>query len=168
MKRIFLLAFSISLLSIAILAQTPSPSVATTPGPSVNQGAASVSPSPSPESKGPATLPWVVEMFASGVMLVAVAGVLAVVLRSRNEEGTLSVNPRHIQFASVCLIVPTILILGLEKVLTSETTATLIGGLAGYLLSNLGKYEPQKKDPKKDGSGKSNEDKGGDNTEKKG
>jgi hypothetical protein len=85
-------------------------------------------------------------------MLVAVAGVLLVVLRSRNEKGTLSVNPRHIQFASVCLIVPTILILGLEKVLTSETTATLIGGLAGYLLSNLGKYEPSKDDPTKGGS----------------
>jgi len=92
-------------------------------------------------------------MFASGVMLVAVAGILVVVLRSRNEKGPLEVNPRHIQFASVCLIVPTILILGLEKVLTSETTATLIGGLAGYLLSNLGKYEPSKPDPGHGGTG---------------
>jgi hypothetical protein len=64
--------------------------------------------------------------------------------------------------------VPTILILGLEKVLTHETSATLIGGLAGYLLSNIGKYEPQKEGPKKDGSdNRSHDDDGGNKTEKK-
>lgn len=48
---------------------------------------------------------------------------------------------RAIQFLSVGYIIPTILILSLEKVLTSETTAALLGGLAGYLLSDVGKFE---------------------------
>lgn len=85
-------------------------------------------------------------------MLSSVIGVLVVVLLTQNLR-LRSIGPRHIQFVSVCLIVPTILILGLEKVLTSETTATLIGGLAGYLLSGLGRYEPPKPggDDKSDG-----------------
>src|SRR5256885_6352837 len=58
-----------------------------------------------------------------------------------------SIGTRHIQFVSVCLIVPTILILGLEQVLSKETTATLIGGLTGYLLSGLGRYEPPSPKP---------------------
>lgn len=145
MKRFSLLLLAIPLLSIVSIAQTPSPSVVTTPVPGSDQFAASVSPSPSPttESKGPPNLPWVVEMFASAVMLVSVIGVLWLVMRHRSSKD-LSIGPRHIQFVSVCLIVPTILILGLEKVLTSETSATLIGGLAGYLLSGLGRYEPPK------------------------
>ena len=75
-----------------------------------------------------------------------VGSVLAVYLLVRQQlrldRG--SIGPRHIQFVSVCLIVPTILILGLEQWLSRETTATLIGGLTGYLLSGLGKYEPSK------------------------
>jgi hypothetical protein len=74
-------------------------------------------------------------------MLASVIGVLWLVIRTYRFTG-FSVGPRHIQFVSVCLIIPTILILGLERVLTHETSATLIGGLAGYLLSNIGKYEP--------------------------
>jgi hypothetical protein len=91
-------------------------------------------------------------MFASGVMLVSVIGALWSLQKAKTRYGT-AIGPRHIQFVSVCLIVPTILILGLEKVLTSETTATLIGGLAGYLLSNLGKYEPTKPDTGRGGTG---------------
>ena len=87
-------------------------------------------------------LPALVEIFASLVMLVSVVGAFWSLRRARTKSGT-AIGPRHIQFVSVCLIVPTILILGLEKVLTSETSATLIGGLAGYLLSGIGKYEPR-------------------------
>src|SRR5688572_9280071 len=95
-------------------------------------------------------LPALVEIFASLVMLASVLGALWSLSGERinGEHGTtrgakIVINPRHIQFVSVGLIVPTILILGLEKVLTSETTATLIGGLAGYLLSGIGRYEPR-------------------------
>jgi hypothetical protein len=88
-------------------------------------------------------LPAVVEILASLVMLVSVVGAFWS-LRITHNKGKTPIGPRHIQFVSVCLIVPTILILGLEKVLSSETSATLIGGLAGYLLSGIGKYEPPK------------------------
>jgi len=150
MKRFSLVVLAIPLLSIVSMAQTPSPSVAANPSPSINQTAASPSPSPIAESKGIPSLPWIVEMFASGVMLVGVFGAFWSLKKAKTRYGT-AIGPRHIQFVSVCLIVPTILILGLEKVLTSETTATLIGGLAGYLLSGLGTYEPSKP-----GNGKGN------------
>jgi hypothetical protein len=84
-------------------------------------------------------------------MLISVSGPLAMILWKRNlakEKRILGV--RHIQFISVGLIVPTILILGLHQVLSSETTATLIGGLAGYLLSGIGKWEPYKEHPPND------------------
>lgn len=149
MKRALLLALSIPLLSIVILAQTPTPSVTTTPSPSINQQAAS---SPSPSSiearQGPPQYGYMVEMFASAVMLASVIGILVLVWR-QYPITRLSIGPRHIQFVSVCLIVPTILILGLEQVLSRETTATLIGGLSGYLLSGLGRYSPPPKPPKK-------------------
>lgn len=142
MKRFSLLLLAISLLSIASMAQTPSPSVVATPSPSINQAVAISSPSPLAESTSIPNLPWVVEMFASAVMLLGVIGALWSLKRAKTLKGS-AIGPRHIQFVSVCLIVPTILILGLEKVLTHETTATLIGGLAGYLLSGLGTYEPK-------------------------
>jgi hypothetical protein len=142
MKRVLLLALSIPLLSIAISAQT----LSSTPTTNDNQASPSPLPSPTLVSKGFPDLPAVVEGLASAVMLASVIGTLYIILRMQNLRG-LSVTPRHIQFVSVCLIVPTILILGLEKVLTSETSATLIGGLAGYLLSGLGKYEPPKPPP---------------------
>ncbi|HUS10909.1 MAG TPA: hypothetical protein VMZ30_10620 [Pyrinomonadaceae bacterium] len=155
MKRFSLFVLAIPLLSIATMAQTPDPSVTPTVGSSITQAAVSPSPSPSPTpaSNGAPNLHWTVEMFASAVMLASVIGVLWLVFRTYKVIG-FSITPRHIQFVSVCLIVPTILILGLEKVLTSETTATLIGGLAGYLLSNLGKYEPPESDDGPGGNGK--------------
>jgi hypothetical protein len=95
-------------------------------------------------------LPALVEILASLVMIASVLGALWSLRGEKTGNGDAKtrgpktvINPRHIQFVSVGLIVPTILILGLEKVLTSETTATLIGGLAGYLLSGIGRYEPR-------------------------
>jgi hypothetical protein len=152
MKRFSLFVLAIPLLSVASMAQTPDPSVTPTVGPSITQAAVSASPSPTPKSNDTLNLHWTVEMFASAVMLASVIGVLWLVFRTYKVIG-FSITPRHIQFVSVCLIVPTILILGLEKVLTSETSATLIGGLAGYLLSNLGKYEPRESDDGPGGNG---------------
>jgi len=100
-------------------------------------------------------LPAAVEILASLVMIASVLGALWSLRgewtgsgEARTRGPKIVINPRHIQFVSVGLIVPTILILGLEKVLTSETTATLIGGLAGYLLSGIGRYEPRPRSPK--------------------
>lgn len=138
--------FLISLLSITALAQTPTPTPtsAVSPTTSATNAQATLSPSPSPPAEGRSdrpNLPYLVEGLACAVM---VGSVLAVYLLVRQQlrSGQGSIGPRHIQFVSVCLIVPTILILGLEQWLSRETTATLIGGLAGYLLSGLGKSEP--------------------------
>jgi len=160
------------LFSITAIAQTPgaSPTISPTATPTVTQAN---TPSPAPTTTaatftgGIPNLPFWVEMFASAVMLVSVLSIFFLVWRHQAEKGQ-TINPRHIQFVSVCLIVPTILILGLEKVLTSETSATLIGGLAGYLLSGLGKYEPPRRNggggnttpqPASSGSGQSPKDK---------
>ena len=54
-----------------------------------------------------------------------------------------SLSARAIQFLAVGFIFPTILILALGKAIAGETTAALLGGLAGYLLSDIGRYKPE-------------------------
>src|SRR5258708_61250 len=100
MKRVFLLALSIPLLSIAILAQTPRPSVATTPSPSINQATPSASPNPVAAEKPWLALPFAVAILASLVMLSSVFVVFFLVWRQQDING-LSIGPRHIQFVSV-------------------------------------------------------------------
>jgi len=56
MKRVFLLALSIALLSIAILAQTPSPSISPIANPANNRTSPTPSPSPTAESKPEVTV----------------------------------------------------------------------------------------------------------------
>ena len=54
-----------------------------------------------------------------------------------------SLSARAIQFLAVGFFFPTILILALEKTISAETTAAILGGLAGYLLSDVGRYKPE-------------------------
>lgn len=56
------------------------------------------------------------------------------------------IGARIIQFACVTLIIPCIVILGIEKVLQGETIATIIGGLIGYVLSGISNYDRNKED----------------------
>jgi hypothetical protein len=51
-----------------------------------------------------------------------------------------SVGVRIIQLTAVVMLIPTIVVLGLEKVLEPATLGTLIGALTGYLLSGIGEY----------------------------
>jgi hypothetical protein len=53
-----------------------------------------------------------------------------------------SLSARAIQFLAVTFIFPTILILALGKAIAGETTSALLGGLAAYLLSDIGRYKP--------------------------
>jgi biotin transporter BioY len=46
-----------------------------------------------------------------------------------------------IQFLTIVLIIPVILILALEDILNGQTTAALIGTVMGYILSGIGKNE---------------------------
>jgi hypothetical protein len=50
------------------------------------------------------------------------------------------IGARVIQFTTVSMLIPVILILGLEKILEPATLGTLIGGLIGYVLSGVGDY----------------------------
>ncbi len=51
------------------------------------------------------------------------------------------ISARIIQFACICLLIPTIVILSLEKILSGETTATLLAGIAGYILAGIKDYK---------------------------
>ena len=52
------------------------------------------------------------------------------------------IGVRIIQFLTVTLVLPIILILALEGILKGETVATLLGAIVGYILSGIGKDEP--------------------------
>ena len=121
MKQFFLLISLVSLLSISVLAQSPTPVTSPTASPANTQAvfSPSVTPTPAVVNADRPSLPFWVEMFASAVMLTSVVGVFWLVLRHQADKGQ-TINPRHIQFVSVCLIVPTILILGLEKCLLQK------------------------------------------------
>ena len=84
------------------------------------------------------TVTGIVEIGALCAMIFAVIGLFVERLVSKRGIGA-----RVIQSLSVSLLIPMIFILALEKLLTSETTAALFGGLAGYLLSDIGKFEPK-------------------------
>ena len=45
------------------------------------------------------------------------------------------IGPRTIHALAISLLTPVVLILGLEKLLSSETIAAIIGGLVGFGLS---------------------------------
>lgn len=91
--------------------------------------------------------PWtIIEILQIGcmiIMILIVVGIFAQRLKSGK-----GLTARSIQFLSVGLLIPTILILAINKTLASETTAALLGGLAGYLLSDIGRYEPKESDDK--------------------
>jgi hypothetical protein len=84
-----------------------------------------------------------IEIVATVLMLIGVGGV--VLFRLRDKDKGLGV--RIIQFVAVVTVLPSILILALEKALTPETTATLFGTITGYLLSGIGDYKPPPKEP---------------------
>ena len=84
-----------------------------------------------------------VEVLQFIAILLMVIGTLCVIFTPRlvDRDGM----RRAIQFLSVILVVPTILILALGKVLQPETVGTLIGALIGYLLSGIGSETPRGK-----------------------
>ena len=85
----------------------------------------------------------IVEIIAAGLMVLGVV----IIMVHRIKLG-MGIGARVIQFVAVVLVVPAILILALEKVLSAETTATLFGTITGYLLSGIGDFKPGAKNPK--------------------
>lgn len=74
----------------------------------------------------------VVELVVAALMVVGIVGLL--LNRVKFNKG---IGVRSIQFACVTLIIPAIIILGLENVLRSETIGTLFGAIVGYVLSGI-------------------------------
>ena len=66
---------------------------------------------------------------------------LAGVFYERMKMGR-GIGLRVIQFLSVVLVFPTVLILALEDKVNKEGLATLLGTIVGYLLSGIGSDEP--------------------------
>ena len=82
----------------------------------------------------------IVELIAGAAILV---GPIAVIVeRVVADRG---IGARAIQFAAVVMLIPTIVILALERIIDAPTVGTLIGGLSGYLLSSIGEYRPDRK-----------------------
>lgn len=84
-----------------------------------------------------------------GVMVIGIVGTLY--HRIRLEFG---IGNRAIQFVGMCLVVPTVLILGLEDKISKENMGTILGAVIGYILSGIGgsdqKKPKDKTDDKKD------------------
>ena len=71
--------------------------------------------------------------------LIMIGGVTGVFMESIwNNRG---IGIRAIQLLTVLLLLPTVLILALEGILTNQTTAMLLGVVLGYILSGIGKDE---------------------------
>jgi len=71
---------------------------------------------------------------------------IGLIFWQRYWSGTKGLGARIIQLTAVIMLFPTIVILGLEKILDAATLGTLIGGLVGYVLSGVGEYKPSEKD----------------------
>jgi predicted permease len=86
---------------------------------------------------GTETVIGILQMGCILIMVLLALGVLIQRILMKKVTGA-----RTIQFLAVGFIFPTILILALGKAIAGETTAALLGGLAGYLLSDIGRYKP--------------------------
>lgn len=80
-----------------------------------------------------------IEGTALAIMMLGVIGIF--VERARTKRG---IGVRVIQFATVVLVLPTILILAIEGVLEPQTVGALVGAVIGYVLSGIGKDEPSR------------------------
>ncbi|NBB96484.1 MAG: hypothetical protein GVY16_12205 [Planctomycetes bacterium] len=75
----------------------------------------------------------IVEIIAAAIMAV---GLIALVHnRIKTKKG---IGLRAIQFLCLVLVVPTILILGLQGIATAEVVAGLLGTIIGYVLAGIG------------------------------
>lgn len=78
---------------------------------------------------------WAEALVAAAVPLTAIGMILNRII-SRKGLGV-----RAIQFMAVALGLPIIFVLAIEKVLDGAVVGTLLGGVFGYLLSNISNYD---------------------------
>lgn len=82
-----------------------------------------------------------IELLMVALMFIVVIGLLIRTIFLKKGIGA-----RTIQFTCVLFIIPTILILSFENIINGETVGTLIGGLAGYVLSGISNYDNPSKE----------------------
>jgi hypothetical protein len=74
-----------------------------------------------------------------GVMVIGVLGTLYHRLKME-----LGIGDRAIQLVAICLVIPTVLILGLEGKIKEDSMGTIVGAMIGYALGSLGNPDPRK------------------------
>ena len=79
---------------------------------------------------------YIVEVVAVLIMLGGVGGIFYGVFK-----GTITLSVRTLQFLSIAIVVPAVLILSLERSLGNESTAALFGTIVGYVLAGGVKNE---------------------------
>jgi len=79
---------------------------------------------------------YVVEVVSVLIMLGGVGGIFYGVFK-----GTITLSVRTLQFLAIAIVVPTILILSLERSIGNESTAALLGTIVGYVLAGGVKNE---------------------------
>lgn len=73
----------------------------------------------------------ILEIVATGTMVVGIIGVL---WTRRDGKG---MGLRVIQFTALVTVLPIILILALEKMISTDVIGTLLGAIVGYVLSGI-------------------------------
>lgn len=78
----------------------------------------------------------IIELIAAAMLPLGFGAIMAqrIILKK-------SIGARIIQLSAVVMLIPVILILGLEKIFEGATLGTLIGGIVGYLLSGISEYD---------------------------
>jgi hypothetical protein len=96
----------------------------------------------------------IIELIMAGSIPVVLGLVFTRSIISMNKASNNSTNEklnsggigaRIIQFTTIALLIPCLIILGLEKIIQGETIATIVGGLIGYVLSGISNYDKEKK-----------------------
>jgi hypothetical protein len=86
------------------------------------------------------TVKGIVELVAAAMWPIG----FGAIIWQRVQSGKTGLGARIIQLSAVIMLVPAIVILGLEGIFDSATLGTLIGGLVGYVLSGVGQYQPSR------------------------
>ncbi len=79
---------------------------------------------------------YIIEILIVLLMIGGAGGILYGVLK-----GTLAFSGRTIQFLAVAAALPGIMVLALERAVSGETAAALIGTIVGFALSSMTKHE---------------------------
>ena len=81
-----------------------------------------------------------------GLAVLMAIGLIGILIRIfyRDKQEKPGITARTIQFLGLTFLIPAILILGLEQILSGETIAALVGAIVGYLLSSMAEYVPGK------------------------